>query len=188
MNAVGRSVLLAGAMVAAGACGSGPIEASSASDLISKRGTPTVWNMTCGRHAWDAASHSWKPITGFVRIDSWMYPSSEKTSLGESTKGTDVYVLVNGEVVKRDHIDKAIDSYPNSGFNPRQIGCGESESTVRLLPGFGAPTRTTDGKAPDDAVNFGTSHLKVNYHSTTNGVAGFLVTYSNGQLIGVSTL
>ena len=188
MDGTWRRVVLACALAAAGGCGSGPIEASSSSDLIAKRGTPQVWNMTCGRHAYDAASHSWKPITGFVRVDSWMYPTSDKTWSGGSTRGTDVYVLVNGDVVKIDHIDQVIDSYPNSRFNPRQIGCGESESTINLLPGFGKPSRTTEGKAPDDAVTFGTSHLKVNYHGAVAGAASFLVTYSNGQLIGVSTL
>src|SRR5512140_3827510 len=100
--------------------GAPPASPRNAADLIARRGTPTVFSIACGRHAYDAASRRWMPVAGFVRVDAWLYPNGSRS---------DVFVLVNGEVIRSDSLDRNIAAYPNPGFNPRLVGCGETETT-----------------------------------------------------------
>jgi hypothetical protein len=117
------------------------------------------------------------PQAGYVRLDAWFYPTGQQS---------DVFILVNGEVIKFSKLARDISSYPSPQFNPRTIGCGESEAIVDGL--VGAPAHTTQGSPAAPQLLFGNVQVQVNYHLVNGGKSGMMVTYSNGKMIGMATL
>ena len=158
-------------------CGSpSPGSPQNAAAVIAARGTPTVFQIECDRHAYDSQTQTWRPADGFVRTDAWLYAKGANS---------DLLVLVNGEVIKQQQVAQSISAYPNPGLDPRMVGCGEAESVITTIA-KGPPRITTDGTPAMGQLTFGSVTLKSNYYVL--GKTGLMATFANGKMIALVTL
>lgn len=161
-----------------GGSGGPPANAGTAwSQVVASRGTPTLFEVECVRHAYNATTGVWEPQPGFVRTDLWVYAGTPNQ----------VYTLVNGEVIDVATSQDDVSAYPSPGIDPRIVGCGEELATVETAVG-GTPLLTTTGTGTADVLDLGTVQLLVNYYTVNGGASGLMVVYANGRMVGMETL
>lgn len=144
--------------------------------LVADRGVPAVFQIECGQHALNPSTQHWEPITGTLRVDTWLYANGEQS---------DLFVLVNGDVVKRQTVAKDISAYPSPGLDPFSVGCGEAESVIAKLA-KSEPSLTTDGTSAAGQFSLGQVQLKSSYYVL--GHTGLLATFADGKMIALVTL
>lgn len=150
----------------------------SSTDIISQRGRPTLFSLECSRHVYDAASENWLPQDDYVRLETWIYSNGS---------GSNVFSIVNGEVIGQTQTSTTYSNYPNPNIDPRTFGCREPIETVeRVLDA----TRfsTSSGTPAEPELNLGSGQLEYTYYTVNGSTTGIRTVYINNTLIGMVTL
>lgn len=153
---------------------------TTATELVRTLGRPRIFTVDCKRHAFDAATGVWQPQPGFVRTELWLYPSA---IAGRS----DVFTMVNEEIIKAIVTEQDITRYPEPNIDPRAFGCAEPLATVERVIG-GTRTYTTQGTDLEQQLNLGNVQLQSNYYVINSGASGVMVIYANGKMVGMQSL
>lgn len=155
-----------------------PLVATTSAELVAFKGLPRMFNIECSKYAYNADTGNWHPQNALVRTETWFY---------SSPSGSEVLIMINGEIIGRKVNDSDISKYPAPNIDPRRFGCAEPIDTVVTVLD-GVEIYSTEGSEIEAEFVNRNIYLKSVYYTVNNSQSAVNVTYSKDKMMGMVTL